>query len=63
MAGYQPEKHFFYSPMTFKNDFRLQSQCVRAITCTTFSACRHRLSLTAPKVPPPLTGVTFTSTP
>ena len=53
----------FYSPMTFKDDFRLPGQCARTITCTPSSACPHRLSLAVPKVPSPLIGITFTITP
>ena len=58
MAGYQPEKHFFYSTMTVNYNFCLQEDNARRL-----QPASHLLSLAVPKVPSPLIGVTFTITP
>jgi len=48
MAGYQPEKHFFYSPMIFDYDFCLQEDNAQGPSCARrLPSASHRLSLTA----------------
>jgi hypothetical protein len=49
--------------MTFKYDFRYRDKARGQAHARRLQPASHRLSLTAPKVPSPLIGVTFTITP